>query len=125
VNWELISQGLSLSVMGIMTTFMALGLFIATILLLRYVFPAEPRKKKTAAAVVPDEAPLFEESGAAVSSDEEDGAIAAAISAAIYVKTMLSATAEGAAYVPQRTGLGARLEQPRGRWWQALEYEQD
>lgn len=124
MNWELISQGLSLSVMGIMTTFMSLGLFIGTIFLLRYLFPTEPRQKKIAAAVAP-EAPQSTEEPVGVTASTEDDAIAAAISAAIYVKTMLAASSEGSAYVPRRTGLGSRLEQPRGRWWQALEYEQE
>ena len=124
MNWELITQGLELSVMGILTTFMALGLFIGTILLLRYIFPAEPRKKKN---VVEAEAEtVVDEPIAAVEAEEDDAdAIAAAISAAIYVKNMLAEAPQGTAYVPRRTGLGARLEQPRGRWWQALEHEQE
>lgn len=120
MNWELITQGLELSVMGIITTFMALGLFIGTILLLRYLFPAEPRVKKVA-----DLPQAVEEPAAVAASEDDSDAVAAAISAAIYVKNMLASSSDSSSYVPRRTGLGARLEQPRGRWWQAMEYEKD
>lgn len=118
MNWDLITQGLELSVMGILTTFMALGLFIGIILLLRRVFPvesAEPMVMESAE----EPALVFEAAG------EDADAVAAAIGAAFYVQKMLAVTSEDgieASFVPQsyrprRKGLGARLEEPRGRWW--------
>lgn len=131
MNWDLISQGLSLSVMGILTTFMSLGLFIATIFLLRYVFPAEPRKRK-----VVEETPVPSVQGTETVDVDLD-AVVAAISAATYVQAMLAGspddgtiTAMEQTFVPQRplvrrTGLGARLEEPRGRWWHAMSSNED
>jgi len=128
VNWELITQGLELSVMGILTTFTALGLFIGTILLLRTVFPTEPRKSKKEADTQTPIVSMESPDDVVVDTD----AIAAAISAAIYVQTMLAQAPDDgtmvtmeSAFVPQRrrvrrTGIGARLEEPRGRWWQSM-----
>lgn len=129
MNWELITQGLELSVMGILTTFMALGLFIGTILLLRTVFPTEPRRKK-----VVEEAPVQEIEAAEVVEETaiDVDAVTAAIGAAVYVQSMLAVAPEDgtmlameASFAPQsyrsrRKGLGARLEEPRGRWWQPM-----
>ena len=129
MNWELITQGLELSVMGILTTFMALGLFIGTILLLRTVFPTEPRRKK-----VVEEAPVQEIEAAEVVEETavDVDAVTAAIGAAVYVQSMLAVAPEDGtmlameagfapqSYRPRRKGLGARLEEPRGRWWQPM-----
>ena len=132
MNWELITQGLELSVMGILTTFMALGLFIGTILLLRTVFPNEPRKRKDTViepVVADDTEPVVEEESAV---EMDNDAIAAAIGAAVYVQSMLAAAPQDGTmvsmeagfipqnYRPRRKGLGARLEEPRGRWWQPM-----
>jgi hypothetical protein len=122
--------------MGILTTFMALGLFIGTILLLRTVFPTVPRKRKAAlrveaVAVEPDT-----DAGLDADPTMDMDAIAAAVSAAVYVQSMLAAAPEDGTmtameagfayqnYRPHRKGLGARLEQPRGRWWQPMSDEQ-
>ncbi len=131
MNWDLIRQGLSLSVMGILTTFMSLGLLIGTILLLRYVFPAEQRKRKVVEEAQESSAQVVE------TVDTDADAVVAAISAAVTVQTMLAGTSDdgsmaamGPTFVPQqrrvrRTGLGARLEEPRGRWWHAMGNNED
>ena len=126
MNWELISQGLSLSVMGILTTFTALGLFIGTIFLLRLLFPAESRRSKLEQEIEVEPRPA-----------EEEDVITAAISAAIYVQSMLANTPDDGTVTTlhtvrqvsqqqsqPRTGLGARLEEPRGRWWQAVDKDE-
>lgn len=129
MNWELILQGLELSVMGILTTFTALGLFIGTILLLRRVFPVESRTPLQIEVAQEPEAPLDE-------MDIDTDAIAAAISAAVYVQSLLAGTPDDGTLAamesaftvqpsPRRKGLGARLEQPRGRWWQPMENTED
>ena len=123
---EAILQGLELSLMSIITTFLALGMFIGIILLLRLAFPAQPRHRK-----IQEDA-----AGAGVDSDEEiiinvvgnaqagDDALTAAITAALYVKnTYQPAARMGTPAVIRRSpgGLGARLEQPRSRWWQSTD----
>lgn len=133
MNIELINQGLTLSFFGLLFTFMSLGLFILSIFALRWLFPVEKRTKREVLAVVNNTpTPAVQNSSA---TDEE---AVAAIAAAMSVKQFLSsqsgtieeatAAVTAAAMVIQqrqmgsarRQGLGARLEEPRGRWWQPI-----
>jgi len=113
-------------------TFMSLGLFILSIYLLRGLFPVEKRKKPTRqeSQVTP---PVV-----AVESNPTDEEVCAVISAALAVGQFLdsqpdlieeAAAAAAAAMILQhrpvlpiqkRSGLGARLEEPRGRYWQPM-----
>ena len=132
MNIELINQGLTLSFFGLLFTFMSLGLFILSIFVLRWLFPVEKRTKKETLAVV-DNTPT----PAVQNSSTTDEEVAAAITAAMSVKQFLSSRSasleESAAAVTaamliqqrlpgsvRRQGLGARLEEPRGRWWQPI-----
>ncbi|MCD4751813.1 MAG: OadG family protein [Anaerolineaceae bacterium] len=129
----LISQGLTLSLVGIAATFMSLGLFILSIYALRWLFPVEKRGKA-------EQTP--EESGGDMQVVErgklEEEEAAAVISAALSVKQFLqsrsedveeaSAVAAAAMFLQQqpvmcpqkRQGLGDRLEESHGRWWQPM-----
>jgi len=129
----LISQGMTLSLVGIATTFLSLGLFIFSIYVLRWLFPVERRKK---AKQTPEESggglPVVKRG----KTEEEE--VAAVISTALSVKQFLqnlsedveeaSAVAAVAMFLQQqsemrsqkRWGLGARLEKPHGRWWQPV-----
>lgn len=129
----LISQGLALSLVGIATTFVSLGLFILSIYALRWLFPVDKRRKaRQTSGESGDPIPVIEQGR----FEEEE--VTAVISAALWVKKFLlnqSAEVEEAAaiaavamYLQQqpvgrlqkRQGLGARLEEPRGRWWQPV-----
>jgi len=129
----LISQGLTLSLVGIVATFLSLGLFILSIYALRWLFPVEKRRKA-------EQTP--EKSGAVMPVAERgmfgEEEITAVISAGMWVKQFLhtqsedveeaSAVAAVAMYLQQqpvilpqkRWGLGTRLEKPHGRWWQPM-----
>lgn len=140
MDWEIISDGLTLSVFGLMTTFLALGLFIGSMYLLRWLFPAEKRRRTPLLTV---SVPVVE----APSRDEEAETLAAVTAAALALRKAVSspqgmapeaAAAAAAAWwlkqnragsqlaavqqapIQPRRGLGARLEGSRGRWWQPL-----
>jgi hypothetical protein len=123
---QAIIQGLELSLMSILTTFLALGMFIGIILLLRVAFPMQPRHRKIEEEDE-GEAPEREEEiiiNLTASAEEGDDALTAAIAAALYVKnTYQPAARMGTPAVIRRSpgGLGARLEQPRSRWWQSTD----
>jgi Na+-transporting methylmalonyl-CoA/oxaloacetate decarboxylase gamma subunit len=72
-------DGLTLSLLGILTTFLALGLFIFSMFFLRWVFPAEKRRRPV--LQVPVTAPVAVEPPADGDAVEEE-ALAAAIAAA-------------------------------------------
>jgi hypothetical protein len=148
VDWNVISDGLTLSLFGILTTFLALGLFIFSMFLLRWLFPTEKRRRPS--LQVPVTVPAVVEPMEDVASIEEE-ALAAAIAAAMVLRQAVpslqndvaseAAAAAAAAWwlkqhqnagqtlvaVPQatvpRTGLGTRLESRRGRWWQPMSGE--
>lgn len=135
MNWTLILDGVVLSVLGVATTFTALGLFILIMVVLRRLFPNVEEKAARAALKASDEtspAALVE------TAEADDGAAAAAIGAALlYWQGMLGADEEEQvaaaiavslfylgrqvqAPVPQvESRLGANLERGRGRWWQS------
>lgn len=129
----LISQGLTLSLVGIAITFLSLGLFILSIYALRWLFPIE---KRITVKQTPEESggglPLAKRGKA------EEEAVTAVISAALSVKQFLQNPSEGveeasavaavAMFLQQqsemrpqkRWGLGTRLEKPHGRWWRPM-----
>jgi hypothetical protein len=122
MDTEAILQGLELSLMSIITTFLALGMFIGIILLLRLIFPAQPRRRKIEEEDE-GEAPEKEEEiiiNVAAAAQESDEALTAAIAAALYVKNTYP-TDTPALTRRSPGGLGARLEQPRSRWWQSTD----
>lgn len=87
-----LSQGLMLSLWGVGITFLALGMLIFIILILRWIYP--PEKNPFAA----DE------------SEEKRHELAAAI--AVAVSLLESGESDLAK-------LGEVLEKPRSRWWQS------
>jgi hypothetical protein len=126
MDMQAILQGLELSLMSIITTFLALGMFIGIILLLRLAFPAQPRhrKKEEDAAGEPPEREEEIIINVAVPAQERDEALTAAITAAVYVKNAYQPAKQVDAPTGFRrstSGLGARLEQPRSRWWQSTD----
>ncbi len=98
-------QGLTISVVGVLITFFALGIFILIMVILQRVFPAKSPQKEE--AVEPQ--PVIKMELEQVSKPEEDeGAVVAAITAAVsYLQTA------------SHTSLGVNLESGRGRWWAA------
>ncbi len=99
--FDLLWQGLMISVMGMGTTFAALGLLILTMVLLDYFFGAQPPVHDEA---TPAKKPLV----SPPAPDTEDEEIAAAIAVALtYLRT--ADTYHG--------HLGATLEAGRGPWW--------
>lgn len=90
-------QGLQVSLLGLVITFLALGLFILVIVLLKRLFPALPSPAKSA----------LPQGGDPPHAGDEYQAIAAAAAAAWW------------AWEETRdTQLGRRLEQPRSAWGQ-------
>ena len=126
MDMQAILQGLELSLMSIITTFLALGMFIGIILLLRLAFPMHPRRRKREEETA-NEVPDGEEEiiiNVAVPAQERGEALTAAIAAALYVKNAYqpATQAEAPAFIRRSAGgLGARLEQPRSRWWQSTD----
>jgi sodium pump decarboxylase gamma subunit len=99
-------QGLEVSILGLVITFLALGVFILIMVGLQKLFPGEVEAKETAQV---EETPVLEVQ-TADSSDE--GAVIAAIAAAVaYTR------AAG------RANLGETLQQQRGGWWTARRLE--
>ena len=122
MDMQAIIQGLELSLMSIITTFLALGMFIGIILLLRLAFPMQPRRRKIEEEDE-GEAPDSEEEiiiNVAAAAQESDDALTAAIAAAVYVKNAYQ-TDTPVVIRRSTSGLGARLEQPRSRWWQSTD----
>ena len=94
-------QGLSISLVGLLITFFALGVFIILMVILKRIFPAKPKAE--------DE----EEQGEPViridlDQPDENEAVVAAIAAAVSYFQAES-----------RPLLGANLETGHGRWWVA------
>jgi sodium pump decarboxylase gamma subunit len=98
-------QGLNVSVLGLLITFMSLGVFILIMVGLQKLFPG----REEAAEEQETGMPVVEVETADTS---EEGAVIAAIAAAVAY-----ARATG------RGQLGARLTQPRGSWWMARRME--
>ena len=90
-----IAQGLSISLLGLTTTFIALGLLVVLILLLTRLFPIKPD---------------FISGETQTQEEERVRAVAAATAVAVAVSLVES---EGETH----PGLGELLEEPPGRWW--------
>lgn len=106
-----IAQGLEVSVLGILITFVALGVFIFIMIFLQRMFPY---KNEDAAAVVEErEAPeAVIEIATDPATDGEEGEIAAAIGAALlYLRSR------------SKTSLGDSLFEGRGGWWSSHRIE--
>lgn len=93
-------QGLMISLIGLLTTFMVLGVFILIMIVLQKLFPVKPEVQ---------EAGEVEEiaSAAVVTTDAatgDDQAVIAAIAAAL-------------AYFRNQSNLGNTLYEGRGNWW--------
>jgi Na+-transporting methylmalonyl-CoA/oxaloacetate decarboxylase gamma subunit len=86
-----VAQGISISLLGIATTFIALGLLVLVILVLNWLFPVKQEK--------PPREPEDQE-------EERKQAVA------IAVAVSLAGSEEEA-----HPGLGELLEEPPGRWW--------
>jgi Na+-transporting methylmalonyl-CoA/oxaloacetate decarboxylase gamma subunit len=97
-------QGLSIMVMGLSITFLALGLFIGVILVLERFFPP-----KASAEEVQEE---IEERPASSSMDRDTTAEEIAAAIAIALAHLYS-------YELCRSDLGISLESGRGPWWTA------
>jgi sodium pump decarboxylase gamma subunit len=96
-------QGLEVSLLGLIITFLALGVFILVMVVLQRIFPPqgeeEGKEPETA-----EEAPVLLSVNSA--DESEEGAVAAAIAAALsYYRSA------------GRTQLGGSLIEGRGAWW--------
>lgn len=124
MDWSLFSDGLALSLLGLLTTFLALGLFILSMVVLKWLFPQEKRRKPGLSAGTRAESKTDPDELTAViaaawlcrSGAVEDGSEQEEMAAAIAAAWMLQASKPTVSVIPGH--LGARLEQPRGRWWQ-------
>lgn len=103
------SAGLQVSLLGLIVTFVALGVFILIILALKALFPAERAAKKSA-AVQP--AAVVEVSAEA---EDEEGEVVAAIAAALA----FARVGQGR----RSASLGQLLQEGRGSWWAARRSE--
>lgn len=97
-----LGQGLSLSGIGILITFSALGILILLILVLKALFPVKGDDLEVSH---PDETSL---SGTDPDREELRKKAAAAGVAVLLSKRSFS----------RRGGLGSELEKPVGKWWQ-------
>jgi len=96
-----ILQGLTISISGILITFLALGLFILIMIVLQKLFPAESESPAGSDA----EKKTIVESSTAV---EDEGEVVAAIAAAVaYFQQSFA----------QSGDLGTSLNEGRGTWW--------
>lgn len=95
-----ITEGLTISALGLIITFSALGIFILIIVSLQRIFPYKPQEESPAPESV-------EPAAAVVSTENEEEITAAAIAVAL-------------AMTKQKTGsplLGAALNETRSGWW--------
>lgn len=99
-------QGFYISLLGMMITFLALGIFILIMVVLKKLFPQ--RNEEVNSQQV-EETPVLVEETADISAD---GDVIAAIAAAIVFTRSNG-----------RGRLGETLTQPRGKWWVARRTE--
>jgi sodium pump decarboxylase gamma subunit len=103
---DLITQGLTLSLTGIVVTFASLGLFILIIILLQKFFPSEEAEATASTEGMSATLPSM----AATDLDQET---AAAIAIAIAHFQSLETEA---------SGIGSALVEGPGPWWHARQY---
>lgn len=96
-----IAQGLEVSLLGIVITFLALGVFILIMVVLKRLFPAAIQENNAQVVeAAPEAADVVAETG------DEEGEIVAAIAAALAVSRSR-----------QQRSLGDALLDGRGGWW--------
>jgi sodium pump decarboxylase gamma subunit len=96
-----IIQGLEITVLGLLVTFTALGIFILVMLVLKRIFREKPETGD--AQEIVEAAPIVDLSTSEV---EDDSEVIAVIAAAIaYIKSKTFST------------LGASLESGKSTWW--------
>lgn len=93
-------DGLSISLSGIIVTFIALGIFVLVITLLKKIFPAEKDKMETTVTET------AEMSHASDSTENEDELIPVVIAAAVCYCQFQA-----------QNSLGASLSEGKGNWW--------
>jgi len=97
------AQGLEVSLLAMVITFLALGVFILVMVVLQRIFPPAAAEQGQEGEAREDEPEVL----SVTSADEsEEGAVAAAIAAALN-----HFQAAG------RTQLGSSLREGRGAWW--------
>jgi Na+-transporting methylmalonyl-CoA/oxaloacetate decarboxylase gamma subunit len=102
------SAGLQVSLLGLIVTFVALGVFILIILALKALFPAERPSKR---AVV-QQVDVIETSAV---EDDDEGEVVAAIAAALAYARVGQGN--------RSTSLGQSLQEGRSSWWAARRAE--
>ncbi len=95
-------QGLEVSVLGILVTFLALGVFILIMIVLQRLFPGESEEKQNDEQVQDAQPASMVEAAAS----DEDSEVIAAIAAALNFFNSHS-----------QSSLGASLEKGRSEWW--------
>jgi sodium pump decarboxylase gamma subunit len=99
-----IMQGLQVSVLGLLITFLALGVFILVMVLLQRFFPGQEEEIEEAADPA-EEIPVLT---IETTDESEEGAVVAAIAAAVQH-----------IHPSQSSQLGASLAEGKGNWWTA------
>ncbi len=96
-------QGLSISIMGILITFFALGIFILIMIVLQRIFP--PQNEEEVAEVEPEN--VGESVIVRMEDEQTEGAVVAAIAAALsYFKAQ-----------EKSASLGDALREGHSSWW--------
>ena len=99
------AQGLEVSILGILITFTALGVFILIMIVLQRLFPSAEAE----ASSKTEEQPLVE---VQIEETGEDAAVVAAIAAALsYLRAR------------SQSSLGSSLQEGRGSWWNSRKME--
>lgn len=98
-----IMQGLEVSLLSLIITFLSLGVFILVIIVLQRIFPSQAEEEGQEVEALEEEQAVI----SVTSADEsEEGAVAAAIAAALNYYQAAS-----------RAQLGGSLREGRGAWW--------
>jgi hypothetical protein len=96
-------QGLEVSLLALIITFLALGVFILVMVVLQRIFPPPVEEEEKETEPGQEETPLV---SLTIADESEEGAVAAAIVAAL---TYYQAAG--------RVQLGSALREGRGAWW--------
>ena len=103
-----IMQGLQVSVLGLLITFLALGVFILVMVLLQRIFPGQEEAGEESLGDT-EEIPVI---AIETADDSDEGAVVAVIVAALeHVRAS------------QSSQLGASLTEGKGGWWSARRAE--
>lgn len=102
-------KGLELSLLGILITFLALGVFILIMVVLQRLFPSEQTDASAKTLTEKEEQPQVE---VQIEEIGEDAAVVAAIAAALsYLRSR------------SQSSLGSSLQEGRGSWWATRKME--